>query len=62
VGADIRRSPGASRMAGHRTPDVDLITDPTNAWWYSWAFGLVTNWQFSGDITFNFEYRCFRLD
>ncbi|MFL5831375.1 MAG: hypothetical protein ACJ76X_15780 [Solirubrobacteraceae bacterium] len=56
------QAPAAWLAIGPRRSDVDLITDPTNAWWYSWAFGLVTNWQFSGDITFNFEYRCFRLN
>ena len=40
---------------------VWLTTEPSDAWWYSWKLGLVTNWQFSGAITFNFTYRCFQL-
>ena len=40
---------------------VDLVTDPGNAWAWSWRLGLVTNWQFSGDITFWWKYRCFRF-
>jgi hypothetical protein len=41
--------------------DVWLTTEPGDAWAYSWNFGLVTNWQFSGAITFNFTYRCFQV-
>ncbi len=41
---------------------VDLVTDPGNAWAWSWKLGLVTNWQFSGDVTFWWRYRCFRVN
>lgn len=41
---------------------VDLVTDPSDAWSWSWRFGLVTNWQFSGNITFWWKYRCFRFN
>lgn len=40
---------------------VDLVTDPGNAWSWSWRLGLVTNWQFSGDVTFWWRYRCFQV-
>jgi hypothetical protein len=40
---------------------VDLVTDPDNAWAWSWRLGVVTNWQFSGHITFWWKYRCFRV-
>jgi hypothetical protein len=40
---------------------VDLVTDPSDAWAWSWRLGLVTNWQFRGDITFWWKYRCFRV-
>lgn len=43
---------------------VRMSTDPDNAYWYSWSnlTGLVTNWQFSGGITFRFVYRCFKTE
>jgi hypothetical protein len=41
---------------------VDLVTEPDNAWAWSWKLGLVANWQFSGDITFWWRYRCFRVN
>jgi hypothetical protein len=40
---------------------VDLATDPGNAWAWSWRLGVVSNWQFSGDITFWWTYRCFHF-
>jgi hypothetical protein len=41
---------------------VDLVTDPSDAWAWSWKLGLVTNWQFRGDVTFWWKYRCFRVN
>jgi D-alanyl-D-alanine carboxypeptidase len=41
---------------------VDLVTDPSDAWAWSWSLGVVTNWQFSGDVTFWWKYRCFRVN
>ena len=41
---------------------VDLVTDPSDAWAWSWRLGLVTNWQFRGDVTFWWKYRCFRVN
>jgi hypothetical protein len=41
---------------------VDLATDPRNAWAWSWRLGVVSNWQFSGDITFWWTYRCFHFN
>ncbi len=41
---------------------VDLVTDPDNAWAWSWRLGLVTNWQFRGNVTFWWKYRCFRVN
>ena len=41
---------------------VDLVTDPSDAWAWSWRLGLVTNWQFSGNVTFWWKYRCFRVN
>jgi hypothetical protein len=41
---------------------VDLVTDPSGAWAWSWKLGLVTNWQFRGDVTFWWKYRCFRVN
>jgi hypothetical protein len=58
---DVLRAPAAWLAVGLGHQDVDLIHDPDRAWWYSWFSGLVTNWQFSGDITFNFRYRCFQM-
>ena len=40
--------------------DVSMWTNPDTDW-YSWTFGLVTNWQFSGDIEFRFKWRCYRI-
>ena len=42
--------------------DVDLATDPRDAWAWSWRLGVVSNWQFSGDITFWWTYRCFHFN
>ena len=58
---DAFRAPGAWLLVGRTS--VDLTTDPEDAWWYSWVWvaGLVTNWQFRGDITFRFRYRCFQI-
>jgi hypothetical protein len=58
---DVLRAPAAWLAIGLGHMDVDLIHDPASAWWYSWGVGLVTNWQWSGDITLNFKYRCFRM-
>jgi hypothetical protein len=41
---------------------VDLVTDPSDAWAWSWKLGVVTNWQFSGDVTFWWKYRCFHVN
>ena len=41
---------------------VDLATDPRNAWAWSWRLGVVEHWQFSGDITFWWTYRCFQFN
>jgi hypothetical protein len=53
-------APAAWLAIGHF--GVDLVTDPSNAWYWSWRLGLVTNWQFRGDVTFWWKYRCFRLN
>jgi hypothetical protein len=55
------KAPAAWLLVGRTT--VDLVTDPEDAWWYSYVriAGLVTNWQFRGDITFRFTYRCFQV-
>ncbi|MGZ4332334.1 MAG: hypothetical protein ACXVXL_30595, partial [Solirubrobacteraceae bacterium] len=42
--------------------DVDLATDPRDAWAWSWRLGVVSNWQFTGDITFWWTYRCFQFN
>jgi hypothetical protein len=41
--------------------NVDLVTDPSSAWAWSWRLGVVSNWQFSGDVTFWWQFRCFRF-
>jgi hypothetical protein len=53
-------TPGAWLAIGHFA--VDLVTDPGDAWAWSWKLGLVANWQFSGDVTFWWKYRCFRVN
>lgn len=40
--------------------NVRMWTNPDTDW-YSWSFGLVTNWQFSGDIEFRFEWNCYQI-
>ena len=53
-------TPAAWLAIGHFA--VDLVTDPSDAWAWSWRLGLVTNWQFRGDVTFWWKYRCFRVN
>jgi hypothetical protein len=53
-------TPAAWLAIGHF--GVDLVTDPDDAWYWSWRLGLVTNWQFRGDITFWWKYRCFHVN
>jgi hypothetical protein len=53
-------TPVAWTTIGHFA--VDLVTDPSDAWAWSWRLGLVTNWQFRGDVTFWWKYRCFRVN
>jgi hypothetical protein len=36
-----------------------IHTEPESAWWWSNIVGLVTNWQFSGDITFQWAVHCY---
>jgi hypothetical protein len=53
-------TPAAWLAVGHF--GVDLVTDPSRAWAWSWRLGLVTNWQWSGDVTFWWKYRCFHVN
>jgi hypothetical protein len=41
--------------------NTELVTNPSSAWAWTWRLGLVANWQFSGDIEFSWQYRCFRF-
>ena len=41
--------------------NTELVTNPSSAWAWTWRLGLVANWQFSGDIEFWWQYRCFRF-
>jgi hypothetical protein len=59
---NIIDTPAAWAAIAVRRTDVDLVTDPDDAYWWSWRLGLVTNWQFSGDITFWWKYRCFHVN
>jgi hypothetical protein len=36
-----------------------IQTEPKDAWWWSNVLGVVTNWQFSGDITFQWAVHCY---
>jgi hypothetical protein len=36
-----------------------LHTEPESAWYWSNILGFVTNWQFSGDITFQWAVHCY---
>jgi hypothetical protein len=38
-----------------------VYVDPTSAWAWSDFLGLVTNWQFSGDITVQWQYNCYQV-
>jgi hypothetical protein len=40
-----------------------VYVEPTTAWaWsYSWVFGTVTNWQFSGSITAMWSWNCYQV-
>lgn len=40
-----------------------VYVEPTSAWaWsYSWIFGTVTNWQFSGSITAMWSWNCYQV-
>jgi hypothetical protein len=35
--------------------------EPTDAWWWSKAFGFVTNWQWYDPITAMWSWYCFRF-
>lgn len=56
-----------SCLGGWRQGDVllklmfqpSLDVDPYT-YWYSYAFGFVTNWLFNGDITASFASSCFK--
>ncbi|MGK2931403.1 MAG: hypothetical protein ACSLFD_01275 [Solirubrobacterales bacterium] len=59
---DFRNAPPGYLLVMNTS--VRMNTDPDDAYWYSWSnlTGLVTNWQFSGGITFRFVYRCFKSE
>ena len=38
-----------------------LYAEPTSAWAWGSFLGLVTNWQFSGSITVQWQYNCYQI-
>jgi hypothetical protein len=38
-----------------------VYVEPTDSWWWSDVFGIVTNWEFTHNITVMWQYNCYQV-